>query len=107
MNPLDALAWLGRVALGVCRGTGALTIFAATGLSHVVRPPVYGRMFLRAFVEFAFFSLPVVALTAVFSGMVIALQSFTGFSRFNAESAVASIVVLSVWCASWGQCWPG
>ncbi len=37
-----------------------------------------------------------VALTAVFSGMVIALQSFTGFSRFNAESAVASIVVLSV-----------
>ena len=37
-----------------------------------------------------------VALTAIFSGMVIALQSFTGFSRFNAESAVASIVVLSV-----------
>ncbi len=46
--------------------------------------------------EFAYFSLPVVALTAIFSGMVIALQSFTGFSRFNAESAVASIVVLSV-----------
>jgi phospholipid/cholesterol/gamma-HCH transport system permease protein len=27
---------------------------------------------------------------------VLALQSFTGFSRFNAESAIASVVVLSI-----------
>jgi phospholipid/cholesterol/gamma-HCH transport system permease protein len=93
---LDALAAVGRAAIGTCRLTGTLALFAVSGLSHLVRPPFYGRMFLRAFVEFGYFSLPVVALTAVFSGMVIALQSFTGFSRFNAESAVASIVVLSV-----------
>ncbi len=93
---LDFLAAIGRFVFGTCRRAGAVSIFAASGLSHIVRPPFYGRMFLRAFVEFAFFSLPVVALTAIFSGMVIALQSFTGFSRFNAESAVASIVVLSV-----------
>jgi phospholipid/cholesterol/gamma-HCH transport system permease protein len=93
---LDVLAAVGRAAIGTCRLTGTLTLFALSGLSHLVRPPFYGRMFIRAFVEFGYFSLPVVALTAVFSGMVIALQSFTGFSRFNAESAVASIVVLSV-----------
>ncbi len=96
MIVLDWLAALGRAALGVCRTIGAVAVFAGEGLSHVVRPPLYGRMFGRAFVEFGYFSLPVVALTAIFSGMVIALQSFTGFSRFNAESAVASIVVLSV-----------
>jgi phospholipid/cholesterol/gamma-HCH transport system permease protein len=28
--------------------------------------------------------------------MVLALQSYTGFSRFNAESAIASVVVLSI-----------
>ena len=93
---LDWLAVLGRLLLGACRTTGAVALFAASGVSHIVRPPLYGRMFVRAFIEFAYFSLPVVALTAIFSGMVIALQSFTGFSRFNAESAVASIVVLSV-----------
>ena len=93
---LDALAALGRGLLGACAQAGSVAIFAITGLSHLVRPPFYGRMFWRAFVEFAYFSLPVVALTAIFSGMVIALQSYTGFSRFNAESAVASIVVLSV-----------
>ena len=53
-------------------------------------------MFLRAFIEIGFFSLPVVALTAVFTGMVLALQSSTGLSRFSADSAVASLVVLSV-----------
>jgi phospholipid/cholesterol/gamma-HCH transport system permease protein len=46
--------------------------------------------------EIGFNSLPVVALTALFTGMVLALQSYTGFARFNAESQIASIVVLSV-----------
>jgi phospholipid/cholesterol/gamma-HCH transport system permease protein len=93
---LGFLAAVGRGLIGACSQAGAVAIFGVTGLSHLIRPPFYGRMFGRAFVEFAYFSLPVVALTAIFSGMVIALQSFTGFSRFNAESAVASIVVLSV-----------
>ena len=96
MIVLDLVALLGRALLLVCGGAGRVAAFGANGLSHLLRPPLYGRMFGRAFVEFGFFSLPVVALTAIFSGMVIALQSFTGFSRFNAESAVASIVVLSV-----------
>ena len=93
---LDWLAALGRFVFSTCRSIGAIAAFGADGVSHLVRPPFYGRMLGHAFMEFAFYSLPVVALTAIFSGMVIALQSFTGFSRFNAESAVASIVVLSV-----------
>ena len=96
MNPLDPVAAVGRGTIGAVRGAGSATLFAAHGLSHLLRPPFYGRMFLRAFVEFAYFSLPVVAMTAVFSGMVIALQSYTGFSRFNAASAVAGVVALSV-----------
>jgi phospholipid/cholesterol/gamma-HCH transport system permease protein len=96
IDPVDAVAVVGRGAIGAVRRTGAVALFGGEGLSHLVRPPFYGRMFLQAFVEFAFFSLPVVALTAVFSGMVIALQSYTGFARFNAEGATASVVVLSV-----------
>jgi phospholipid/cholesterol/gamma-HCH transport system permease protein len=93
---LDFIALIGRALLGACSSTGRLTLFAASGVSHVVRPPFYGRMFLRAFIEIGYFSLPVVALTAVFTGMVLALQSSTGLSRFSADSAVASLVVLSV-----------
>ena len=35
-------------------------------------------------------------LTATFTGMVLALQSYTGFSRFDAESSIPTVVVLSV-----------
>jgi phospholipid/cholesterol/gamma-HCH transport system permease protein len=93
---LDFLAAIGRAVIGVCRGAGSLTIFALEGLSHLVRPPFYGRLFGRALLEIGYFSLPVVALTAVFTGMVLALQSYTGFARFSAQGAVASLVVLSV-----------
>jgi phospholipid/cholesterol/gamma-HCH transport system permease protein len=93
---LDLLAAIGRPLLALCAEIGSVALFAAAGLSHLVRPPFHGRNFLRAFIDFAYFSLPVVALTAIFSGMVIALQSYTGFSRFSAQSATAGVVVLSV-----------
>jgi phospholipid/cholesterol/gamma-HCH transport system permease protein len=71
-------------------------LFALEGVSHLFRPPFYGRIFLRHVVEIGYFSLPVVALTAFFTGMVLALQTYTGFARFNAEGAVANVVVLSI-----------
>jgi len=93
---LDLVAAFGRGVIGACRVAGALALFAADGLSHLLRPPFYWRMFGRALLEIGYFSLPVVALTAIFTGMVLALQSYTGFSRFSAEGAVANVVVLSV-----------
>ena len=93
---LNVLAAIGRGTLAACRSAGAVALFGAEGLSHIVRPPFYGRLFGKALLEIGFFSLPVVAMTAVFTGMVLALQSYTGFSRFSAQGAVASLVVLSV-----------
>lgn len=93
---LTPVAALGRAVLAACRIVGAVALFALEGLSHLLRPPFYGRLFLRHLAEIAYFSLPVVALTAVFTGMVLALQSYTGFARFNAEGAVANVVVLSI-----------
>jgi phospholipid/cholesterol/gamma-HCH transport system permease protein len=93
---LDGVAAVGRGAIGACRVAGSIVLFALEGLSHLLRPPFYGRLFARALLEIGYFSLPVVALTAVFTGMVLALQSYTGFARFSAEGAVANVVVLSV-----------
>jgi phospholipid/cholesterol/gamma-HCH transport system permease protein len=93
---LDLLATIGRTVIGWCRATGAMALFGMQGLSHLVRPPFYPARFGQALIEMGFFSLPVVALTAVFTGMVLALQSYTGFARFSAQGAVANLVVLSV-----------
>jgi phospholipid/cholesterol/gamma-HCH transport system permease protein len=93
---LDPLAALGRLGIAACRTVGSVALFALEALTHLLRPPFHARQFWRAFVDIAWFSLPVVALTAVFTGMVLALQSYTGFARFNAQSAVANVVVLSL-----------
>jgi phospholipid/cholesterol/gamma-HCH transport system permease protein len=93
---LRFLAAIGAVFLGFLAATGRLVIFAGLALATAFTPPFYLRAILREMVNIGYFSLPVVGLTAIFTGMVLALQSYTGFSRFSAESAVATVVVLSV-----------
>ncbi|MEP6149611.1 MAG: ABC transporter permease [Nisaea sp.] len=93
---MNFLAAIGRTFLGFLAATGRLAVFTGITLSHCVRPPVYWRLLGRQLVDIGYYSLPVVGLTTLFSGMVLALQSYTGFSRFNAESAIATVVVLSM-----------
>jgi phospholipid/cholesterol/gamma-HCH transport system permease protein len=93
---MNFVAGIGRVFLGFLATTGRLAIFTGISVGHIVRPPFYPRLLLRQVIEIGYYSLPVVGLTAVFTGMVLALQSYSGFSRFNAESAIATVVVLSV-----------
>jgi len=95
---MNFLALIGSVVLRFLGALGRLTIFAATALSHCLRPPFYWRRIGGQLVDIGYFSLPVVGLTAIFSGMVLALQSYTGFARFSAgsENAVANVVVVSL-----------
>ncbi|MBL8697345.1 MAG: ABC transporter permease [Alphaproteobacteria bacterium] len=93
MNPLAAI---GRVFLGFLAGIGRIALFTITAVSHCVRPPFYPTLIARQMLDIGYFSLPVVGLTALFTGMVLALQSYTGFARFQAEGAVATVVVLSM-----------
>src|SRR3978361_1152125 len=93
---LNLIAAIGAAVLNALGQIGEISLFALSGISHIFRPPWYPRLIGRSLMEIGYFSLPVVALTALFTGMVLALQSYTGFSRFNAESAIASVVVLSV-----------
>jgi len=75
---------------------GRMTLFTISGVSHCFRPPFYFRIIGRQMVDIGYYSLPVVGLTAIFAGMVLALQSYTGFARFSAEGAIANVVVLSI-----------
>ncbi|GEO82379.1 MlaE family ABC transporter permease [Pararhodospirillum oryzae] len=96
MNPLVLLGVVGRVFLTFLRHVGRLTVFTVTALGHCVRPPFFPRLIGRQMIEIGYFSLPVVGLTAIFTGMVLALQSHTGFARFSAEGAIATVVALSM-----------
>lgn len=93
---LRLLAALGRVVLDLLQTIGRLVLFAGEAVSHIVRPPIYWRSVVRQLIDIGYYSLPVVGLTAIFTGMVLALQSYTGFSRFQAESAIPQVVVVSL-----------
>ena len=93
---MKILQHIGRIFLAFLSTTGRLAMFMGSAAAHSVRPPFYPRIVLRHMVDIGFFSLPVVGLTAIFAGMVLALQSYTGFARFSAEGAIANVVVLSI-----------
>ncbi len=94
---MNFLARIGHVTLGFCIGTGRLTLFTLNAISHCFRPPIYYKLIARQFVDIGYYSLPVVGLTAIFIGMVLALQLHTGFSRLTGgESAIAQVVVLGM-----------
>ena len=90
------LALLGALVLGGLAALGRMVIFAAQTVSHLVRPPFYWREFLVQLVQIGYFSLPVVGMTAFFTGGALALQIYAGGSRFNAESVVPSIVAIAM-----------
>src|SRR5260370_29594917 len=50
----------------------------------------------RKMVESAYTALPGVGPAAIFTGMVLAVKSYTGFARFSAESAIPNVVVVSL-----------
>ncbi|MCG8355034.1 MAG: ABC transporter permease [Kiloniellales bacterium] len=87
---------LGRTFLAFLAATGRIVLFTSRSVSHIVRPPYYPSIVGRQMIEIGYYSLPVVGLTAIFTGMVLALQSYTGFARFSAESAIPNVVIVSI-----------
>jgi phospholipid/cholesterol/gamma-HCH transport system permease protein len=93
---MNVLATIGRVTLAFMTITGRLAIFTADAISHCVRPPVYWLLILQQMLRIGYFSLPVVGLTAFFTGAVLCLQIFIGGNRFGSEAIVPQIVVLGI-----------
>lgn len=86
----------GQAVIGALQSFGSLVMFTCAAVKAVFMPPYFPKLLGRQVINIGYYSLAVVGLTALFSGMVLALQSYTGFSRFNAEGAVAGVVVLSI-----------
>lgn len=93
---LDSCQAIGKTILNFFQLVGKLAVFFARSVFYALFPPYFPGQIIRHFVDIGYYSLPVVGLTTLFTGMVLALQSYTGFTRFNAEGAIAGVVVLSV-----------
>ncbi len=90
---LDAL---GRRIFRMIEDLGNVFVLFLQFLSWVARPPSEFRNIVKQMEEVGIRSMPVVLVTATFTGMVLALQSWSGFQRFQATSFVGSVVALSI-----------
>lgn len=91
-----SIEFIGAVIKKPAEGLGRIVLLFYSILKGTVKPPLDTRNIIRQMLEIGVNSLPVVLITAVFTGMVLALQSFTGFKRFGAEGLVGSVVALSM-----------
>jgi phospholipid/cholesterol/gamma-HCH transport system permease protein len=93
---LRPISTVGRAFINLVRTIGQFAIFVFHTMKVMFCPPFYWKKIFKQLIEVGYYSLPVVGLTAIFTGAVLALQSYTGFSRMSAENAIPSVVVLSI-----------
>lgn len=87
---------IGEMTLLALREIGAMTIFSTRGLVAWIVGPYYWRSILQAFMRVGFNSLPIVGLTAIFTGAALALNIYDGSARFNAETFLPQILGVSI-----------
>ncbi len=96
MKILDGLELVGNKTNTFIREMGKVIIFLVQTLRWTASPPFYFRNLLKQMEQIGVNSVPVVLTTAISTGMVLALQSYTGFKRFGAQSLIGAVVSLSM-----------
>ena len=87
---------IGRIFLRLFEQTGLWFPMLWRRITWAVRPPFEIGEWFRQMVRLGVDSIPVVFLTAMFTGMVLALQTYNGFQRVHAENFVGSVVALAM-----------
>jgi phospholipid/cholesterol/gamma-HCH transport system permease protein len=95
-NILRLTRHIGASTLDLLQQFGHTICFITLTLFSAFKRPFYFSLIGKQLLNIGYFSLPIVSMTAFFSGAVLALQSYNGFSRFSAESSIATVVVLSI-----------
>ena len=91
----NPLALIGRVVIGFLSQTGRLARFFWATVSQLFQPPFFAGLVLKQILMIGYYSLPVVGMTAFFTGGVLVLQITTG-NRLGADSFVPQVVVLAM-----------
>ncbi|MCJ7482131.1 MAG: ABC transporter permease [Thermodesulfovibrionales bacterium] len=93
---LKVIEIIGRAVIRFAENLGRILILLFLTVRQLIFPPFEVRNMFKQMLEIGVRSLPVVVITAIFTGMVFALQTFTGFKRFGAEALVGTVVALSM-----------
>lgn len=92
----ERLKRLGERFLVFLRYTGGIWVLFVETVFWVFVPPLRRKHIIEQMDKIGVSSLPIVFLTSLFTGMVLALQSAYQMQRINAEMYIASLVSLSM-----------
>lgn len=94
---LNPIASLGALTIGLVRDLGGIALFLSGALGQLFRRGGFHGQLLAQCEFVGVQSLPIILLTAFFTGGVLALQSFNGFDNVTlANSQVPKVVALSM-----------
>ena len=96
MNIIALLQIIGKLFINFLSATGNIFLFLCKSIWVGIRPPYYWKQILLQAIQIGYFSLPVVGMTALFTGMAMTLQCYAGFSNFTAEGAIPSVVMIAM-----------
>ncbi len=91
-----ALTYIGNSTISLTEDVGRGFIMFGQTLIWTFRRPFNFRNIFQQMEAVGANSLPVVLIMALFTGMVLAIQSYTGFKRFSAENYMGPVVALSI-----------
>ena len=87
---------VGFLSIHFIEESGKVTMLLWNATRLIFKRPFNFKDILRQMEEVGVNSIPVVLITGAFTGAVLALQSYIGFKRFNAETFVGTVVALSM-----------
>ena len=93
---VDWVADWGAVALGAMAAVGDLTLFCWRTVVWLFARRVRKETWLPVFYQVGVLSLPVVALTGTFIGMVLAVQSYYQFRQLGLETRLGAVINMSL-----------
>lgn len=93
---MDILQRIGAAVLNAIAALGRFIWFFLNTSRAIFGRPFYVIELLKSLMALGYFSLPVVGLTALFTGAALALQIYAGGARFNAEAVVPQIVAIGM-----------
>jgi len=86
----------GRIIIYLLEDIGGTTVLFAKSIYFAFRKPFKPGRIIAQMVSIGVDSVPVVILTAVFTGMVLALQATYQIAKFGAETYIGGIVGISM-----------
>lgn len=87
---------IGKAYLRLLNYVGLFSVFVLNTSRVLFGSPSYPKNILSVFFNVIIRTIPLVSLTGLFAGAVMALQSYNGFSRMNAEDSIPIVIVLSI-----------